>query len=98
MALSETKRMKYERVFLENKPLLTANERQSPDKTVLSVDVGGVHGVESLVVKLATDKGTETLSLNPMAAFSLAILLVKGIQQNEWIDIHLQFEGQATQQ
>ncbi len=42
MALSETSRMDYERLYLENKPSLTVNERQSPDKTVLSVDVGGI--------------------------------------------------------
>ena len=98
MALSETSRMDYERVFLENKPVLTANERRSPDKTVLSVDVGGVRGVERLVLKLATDKGTETLGLNPVTALSLAMLLIKGIQQNDWIEIHTQFEGQATRQ
>ncbi len=97
MALSETKRMNYERVFLENKPVLTANERRSPDKTVLSVDVGGVRGVERLVLKLATDKGTETLGLNPMIAHFLAMLLIKGIQENEWIEINIEFE-EPTQQ
>ncbi len=98
MALSETSRMDYERLYLENKPSLTKNERQSPDKTVLSVDVGGVAGAERLVLKLATDKGTETLGLNPMIAYYLAMLLIKGIQQNKWIEIHLQIGRQATQQ
>ncbi len=98
MALSETSRMDYERLYLENKPLLTKNERQSPDKTVLSVDVGGVAGAERLVLKLATDKGTETLGLNPMIAYYLALLLIKGIQQNDWIEIHIQTGGHATRQ
>ena len=98
MALSETKRMEYEQVCLENKPLLTANERRSPDKTVLSIDVGGVDGTERLVVKLATDKGTEILGLNPAVAHLLAILLIKGIQRNKWYDINLQFEAQPTRQ
>ncbi len=97
MALSETSRMDYERLYLENKPSLTVNERQSPDKTVLSVDVGGIAGAERLVLKLATDKGTETLGLNPMIAHFLAMLLIKGIQRNEWIEIHIEFED-ATQQ
>ncbi len=93
MALSETSRMDYERLYIENKPSLTVNERQSPDKTVLSVVVGGIAGAERLVLKLATDKGTETLGLNPMIAHFLAMLLIKGIQQNDWIEIHTQFEG-----
>ncbi len=57
MALSETSRMDYERLLLENKPSLTDNERRSPDKTVLGFDVGGIAGAEKLVLKLVTDKG-----------------------------------------
>ncbi len=97
MALSETSRMAYERLYLENKPSLTVIERQSPDKTVLSVDVGGIAGAERLVLKLATDKGTETLGINPMIAYYLAMLLIKGIQENEWIEINIEFE-EPTQQ
>ncbi len=48
------------------------------------------------LLKLVTDKGTETLGLNPMIAHYLAMLLIKGIQQNEWLEIHVQYEGQIT--
>ncbi len=54
MALSETSRMDYERLLLENKPSLTDNELRSPDKTVLGFDVGGIAGAEKLVLKLVT--------------------------------------------
>ena len=73
MALSESSRMDYERHLLEHKPSITDNEARSPDKTVLGFDVGAVAGAERLVLKLATDKGTETLSLNPMIAHYLAM-------------------------
>ncbi len=98
MALSESSRMDYERHLLEHKPSITDNEARSPDKTALGFDVGAVAGAERLVLKLATDKGTETLSLNPMIAHYLAMLLIKGIQQNEWLEIHVQYEGQTTLQ
>ncbi len=51
MALSETSRMDYERLLLENKPSLTDNELRSPDKTVLGFDVGWIAGAEKLVLK-----------------------------------------------
>ena len=98
MALSEVNRMKYEQLYLEKKPSLTENEARSPDKSLLSFDAKGFSDVESLVLKLTTDKGTETLSLNPMVAYYLAMILIKGIQQNGWIEIDTQFVGQPTQQ
>ena len=98
MALSETKRMEYERLYLENKPSLNENEVRSPNKTVLSVGAGQIPGTERLVLKLATNKGTETLSLNPMIAYYLMLLLMKGIQKNDWIEIEYQVEGQITRQ
>ncbi len=97
MALSETSRMEYERLYLENKPSLTEKEVRSPDKTVLSVNAGQIHGTERLVLKLATDKGDETLGLNPMIAHYLAMILIKGIKKNEWLDVDLQIEGGPTQ-
>ena len=98
MALSEIKRMNYERLYLENKPPLPENEVRSPDKTVISFGVGGMAGVESLVLKLVTDKGTETLSLNPMISYYLMLHLMKGIKKNDWIEIEYKLEGGTTQQ
>ena len=97
MVLSESNRMNYERLYLEEKPSLTENEVRSPDKTVISFKVAGVAGAERLVLKLATDKGDETLGLNPMIAHYLAMLLIKGIKKNEWLDVDLQIEGGPTQ-
>ncbi len=98
MALSETKRMNYERLYLENRPPLPENEVRSPDKTVISFHVGGLAGVERLVLKLVTDKGTETLSLNPIISLYLAMTLVIGVKKNKWVDVDLQIEGGPTQQ
>ncbi len=98
MVLSESNRMNYERLYLEKKPSFTKNEMRSPDKTVISFKVAGVAGAERLVLKLATDKGNETLGLNPVIAHYLALCLLKGIEKNEWLDIHLQIEGGPTLQ
>ena len=98
MALSETKRMEYEQLYLENKPSLTEKEVRSPDKTVLSVHAGQIPGTERLVLKLTTDKGTDTLSLNPMISYYLMLLLMKGIQKNDWIEVEYKIEGGMTRQ
>ena len=98
MALSETKRMEYEKLLFENRPSLPENEVRSPDKTVISFHMGQIYGVESLVLKLVTDKGTETLSLNPMISYYLMLHLMKGIQKNDWIEIEYKIEGGTTQQ
>ena len=98
MALSEAKRMEYEGLYLENKPSLTENEKRSPDKAVISFDIGGVAGAERLVLKLATDKGTEILSLNPMISYYLMLLLMKGIKRNDWVDVEYKIEGGMTRQ
>ena len=98
MALSEKMRMEYEQLYLENRPPLPENEVLSPDKTVISFGIGGLAGVESLVLKLVTDKGTETLSLNPIISLYLAMILTKGVKKNKWIDVDLQIEGRPTQQ
>ncbi len=98
MALSENKRMNYERLYLENRPPLPENEVRSPDKTVISFHVGGLVGVERLVLKLVTDKGTETLSLNPIISYYLMVHLMKGIKKNDWMEIDYKIEGGTTRQ
>ena len=98
MALSEKKRMEYEKLLLENRPPFPENEARSPDKTVISFGVGGLAGVESLVLKLVTDKGTETLSLNPIISYYLMMHLMKGIKKNDWMEIDYKIEGGTTRQ
>ena len=90
--------MEYEKLLLENRPPLPENEVRSPDKTVISFLVGGMAGVENLVLKLVTDKGTETLSLNPMIAYYLMLHLMKAIKKNDWMEIEYKLEGGTTQQ